>query len=515
MRKAVCPDPPAGAGAPRPVPFLAVCALAVALALVLLFRLDHPALWFDEVFTAGYIRHDFAYLFSLDRPDERHPAGYYILLKAWTSVFGDDRVGLRSLSVLFAALCIPLYFGLLRQRLDMRTALFGTLFFAVFPWLIHHGREARMYAPLFAFLLLSSLFYLRFWNRMPEAGPRERLALMAGFALSLAACFHLQYSAVVYYACFALLTLVYALRRRDASGFVWATAGLAVATLIALPQSLHMLGFVATPEDEWIPKTDLATFIRTMQSAFTADIDLWIKRLLYPVYLAGFWLLWRTDRDFFIFAVVFLLIGPLILAAIGLFRPTLLVRTVLPMTLLAPLLLAIVAARLPWIIGAALSAVVVGASIEASASRSFPAEREPMFIEQALPVLESFDPETDRLFFMEHLYGELILGRIIEPDFTPLMLAGAADGPGTTVMRYEAVDAAVSAISARLADCAASEACGRTIVILEDAPRFEVEAGARLSAAVRSMTADNTHSVVGHTIHVFRGTARPKDHAPD
>ena len=138
--------------------WLALLGLAAVAVLLLTFRLDHPELWGDELFTASYIRNDYGYLLSLDRADERHPPGHYVLLKAWTSAFGDDRAGLRSLSVLSALLCLPLLHALVRERLDARTALLATLLLALFPGFLHYGREARMYAPLFACLLAASFF---------------------------------------------------------------------------------------------------------------------------------------------------------------------------------------------------------------------------------------------------------------------------------------------------------------------------------------------------------------------
>src|SRR6185503_11318507 len=71
------------------------------------------ALWHDEAFSALYIRYPFKemmYRIGLDV----HPPLYYWVLKAWTYIFGQSLLSLRSLSILFGVLTI--YAGYLFVR---------------------------------------------------------------------------------------------------------------------------------------------------------------------------------------------------------------------------------------------------------------------------------------------------------------------------------------------------------------------------------------------------------------
>jgi len=81
----------------------------------------------------------------------------YLLLHAWIQLFGDDEPVVRSLSVLFGVLAVPLIYGVAWQLLRRRLAgLLAALLLAVSPLHIWYGQETRMYALLTFLCLLSS-----------------------------------------------------------------------------------------------------------------------------------------------------------------------------------------------------------------------------------------------------------------------------------------------------------------------------------------------------------------------
>ena len=85
-----------------------------------------------------------------------HPPLYYLLLKAWTLVFGDSPAAMRSLSALFSVLTILAVYQTVRQANPQATvyarprltgaALFIAALVAFSVFQIRYGWEARMYA---------------------------------------------------------------------------------------------------------------------------------------------------------------------------------------------------------------------------------------------------------------------------------------------------------------------------------------------------------------------------------
>ncbi|MFD2858364.1 glycosyltransferase family 39 protein [Seohaeicola zhoushanensis] len=239
-----------GAAATDRLPVVVLAVLVCMTAALLLFRLDHPALKMDEVFSVNYIRNGVAYLLDLARPDERNPPGYFLALKAWTALAGDSRAGARSLSVACALACLPLIYLVARPLFGPRVALLAALFLGSFPGFLHYGREARMYAMLFFCLMLAILFCTMLLDhaRIRSRARHPALALglvVTGFAVSLAATFYAHYSAAVYYLCFLAAVVWIFLLERDLRLLGLVGTGLALATLLALPQIFHMLGFVS------------------------------------------------------------------------------------------------------------------------------------------------------------------------------------------------------------------------------------------------------------------------------
>lgn len=466
---------------------ISVFGVMVCSTLLMLFRLDNPILWIDEVFTTNYIRHGYDFLIDFARPDERHPPGHYLTLKVWSGVFGEDRVGVRSMSIAWAVLCLPLLYGIVRLRFDKRTALIAIGFLAVFPGFVYYGREARMYAQLFGLLLLASFLFFYLFDRFQRLGSVNRTLLTLCYSVVLAGTFYTHYISFIFYACFSLAAVALAAMRKDVPWFLYALAGIGVATLLAVPQIFHMLKFVAPATDEWIPYSDLRVFYATLLGTY--DAPTLAKPLLYFSYLLGFVYLWRSDKELTVFLGVFLVLGPILLGLIGAVRPVLLVRTLQPFSLFAPILIAVVATRVPWSrIGVAL-AVYVAAVNAVTFSAYFPAQRQNLFAEKAQAVITSFAPAHDVIFYIEHLQPQFELMRIADSDFRPIGFISVAE------------DEAV--ILSHLDRCQSTQDCGKTVVILERDPLIEKQAGARWNDFARSLGPSEVIGIEGYFIYVI------------
>jgi len=197
---------------------LVVAATLVALALRL-FRLGHPSLWIDEVFTwyAADIGTAMPWAHVVENV---HGPLYTVLLHAWGAVAGDSEWAMRFPSVVFGVATVPAIAWLAGRWLGRDTIVPAAWLAAGSPFLVWYSQEARNYALLFlcvalgagamlglrrrltaggtlGFLaasaagLLSNLSYALLlplhlaWWFAPRADRRRRLLLLAGAALAL------------------------------------------------------------------------------------------------------------------------------------------------------------------------------------------------------------------------------------------------------------------------------------------------------------------------------------------
>lgn len=126
-----------------------------------------------------------------------HPPLYYLLLKAWTGVWGDGPVALRSLSILLACVSIPMIYVLSRDvyRWTLRTAdersaraagVIAALLLTTSGAHIRWSTEARMYS-LACLLGMASTWLLARCTLEPPSSRRGRITLWTLYALTACA----------------------------------------------------------------------------------------------------------------------------------------------------------------------------------------------------------------------------------------------------------------------------------------------------------------------------------------
>jgi len=215
METLAAPQPlPARIGvSSRLTPMRLVAALTFLALALRLMNLSGRNLWLDEAFSAWFSERSFHYLWTVLPTYEAHPPFYYSLLKVWRSLFGDGATALRSLSVLFSTLTVPVLMAaaLEQERQEpsdhpmLRVGLVGFLG-ACSPMLMFIGQEARPYALLAFAYAVASLMVLRLTRQFKaaEAG-RWSDWLILGVAAELTAWSHGL--GVLYAACLALALL--------------------------------------------------------------------------------------------------------------------------------------------------------------------------------------------------------------------------------------------------------------------------------------------------------------------
>src|SRR5262245_13035094 len=74
------------------------------------------------------------------------PPLYYLLLHAWTLIFGTSDMALRLFSVTFFIASIPLIYGVAQRVAGPRAAMASCILFAFCPLIIYYSTEGRMYS---------------------------------------------------------------------------------------------------------------------------------------------------------------------------------------------------------------------------------------------------------------------------------------------------------------------------------------------------------------------------------
>lgn len=130
--------------------------ILIALALRF-YQLTYHSFWFDEAISVHWAKQTVPRILEVGftQVEDRLPPLYYLMLKGWTTLFGLSEVGVRSLSVVFGTLLIPVVASVAAALFNRRVALGAAMLVALNPFLIWYAQEARMYAPAVFFSTLT------------------------------------------------------------------------------------------------------------------------------------------------------------------------------------------------------------------------------------------------------------------------------------------------------------------------------------------------------------------------
>lgn len=139
---------------------LVVPVLIVLIAIYLRLQdIAQPSLWHDEGNSLRLAERTISDLIEATSRDI-HPPGYYLILKAWTSLIGTSELGLRTLSAFWGMIAVATTYSLGRRLYGIAAGGIAALLIAYNPFAIYYGQETRMYAQLAAVTALSLwMFY--------------------------------------------------------------------------------------------------------------------------------------------------------------------------------------------------------------------------------------------------------------------------------------------------------------------------------------------------------------------
>jgi uncharacterized membrane protein len=231
------------------------------------------SVWFDENYSIMVAQRPVGELVALTAVDA-HPPLYYLLLKAWGSLFNWNELALRSLSALFGALSVGAM-TLLMRRLFTRNVVVAVLPFMVFaPFLLRYDYEIRMYS------LVTLIGILATWA-LVRAQQTRKLAWWIGYGLLVATGMYTLYmSAVIWLA--HLVWLMVIARQRNESIIrqpYWIAYGVAAIALLPwLPTVVHQLVDSALPPMGALTLVQLVSVLGLMLGYVASwQVDAWLS----------------------------------------------------------------------------------------------------------------------------------------------------------------------------------------------------------------------------------------------
>jgi len=161
---------------------LIVPCLILIYALLRIWNAPSYCLWVDEVYSLQFARESWNRLIDVVADDIVHPPFFYMVLKGWIAVGGENLTWLRLFPILWSVAAIAPFLGLCRQ-LELKPAQRNLALFllAINAFLIHYAQELRMYSML-QFISLSSLYLFVRYVQTPKA---ERWLTLSLFAVNL------------------------------------------------------------------------------------------------------------------------------------------------------------------------------------------------------------------------------------------------------------------------------------------------------------------------------------------
>ncbi len=135
------------------IPYLIVFAAGLALRLICI---GSKSLWVDEAYAAGLMDRSITDLIAMSTAGSPHPPLAFLFIKLSSVIFGNSEAGLRAVSALASALAAIPLMSFISRKINLRSAFWAGLIWAVSPFAVSLGQEAWLYGitAFFGFLFI-------------------------------------------------------------------------------------------------------------------------------------------------------------------------------------------------------------------------------------------------------------------------------------------------------------------------------------------------------------------------
>ena len=220
---------------------------------------------------------------------DNHPPLYFLLLWVALRLFGQTEFALRFLSVLAIVLIVPLLYVTGRRLIGERAGLAAAALGALSPMYLWYGQEARMYALLAFFSLLSFyLFGRAFLSPSERSTFRSQWRWIVAYVLASACVMFTHYLGLLLIAFELLALLLRFLRRRGTRRMlVPAIASVLALSLSLLAYALNILpSFTGRAGFRFLPLPDLLRdLLNSFSLGLSVDVGNWYVVLVDLIFL--------------------------------------------------------------------------------------------------------------------------------------------------------------------------------------------------------------------------------------
>lgn len=317
------------------LPVTVITALGLTLRL---WGINNQSLWSDEISSITRIHTGIGAILAAGYRDEPNPPLYYLLLWGWDTLFGDREIAARMLSALLGAATIPLVYATGVLVAGRRAGAISALLFAGAVIQIEYGQEVRQYA-LLVFALSIALY--GFALALKEAKALPSRAAAGSFVAGIVLATYSHDIAVIFWFAMDLCLLLYLLastddrgRRRPASYlFAWG-AWNALAVVLCAPQLYAIVLLRNADKVAWIPPTSPMLVRETLTGLLFTYLAPNAEVSIAGLTFACCGVLWaavanRPRSRALMLGLALPVVAFSIIAIIGIFRPIMLIRTVL------------------------------------------------------------------------------------------------------------------------------------------------------------------------------------------
>ncbi len=264
------PDMPALRSAFRvPSPWGVVIILTVLAGALRLLDIGGETFWKNELFSVYWVRNPVEFLLTKGLVTETNPPLYFILLKAWTGMFGSSEAAVRSLSALASTACVPLVFLLGLEFGGAAVGLIAATLLALSPVQLFFAHEARVYALLPLFVLIAMIGLCRFLRTPDTRGfqPDRKFANSLDiYAIGAIALLYSHATAALILAAMIITTLLYFIEtsapRSQVVAFLFANV---IVALLASPAIMALIIQAKSPNLEWMPPMGAASLLGALR----------------------------------------------------------------------------------------------------------------------------------------------------------------------------------------------------------------------------------------------------------
>lgn len=225
-------------------PLVVGIAMLATLALVL-FMGKGQDVWFDENYSITLAKQPIGELVRLTGVDA-HPPLFYLLLKAWGSLFGWTELSLRMMSALLAATTVGAVALLIRRLFTPRIALAALPFLVLAPFWLRYGYEIRMYALAGLIGAVASLVLLR------ALAAKNNWRWWGLYALFVVAGMFTLYMTAVIWLAHVVWLFMYHRKKFWRQYWLWSYVAAGLAFLPYLPTTIYQYTHSALPGIGWV-----------------------------------------------------------------------------------------------------------------------------------------------------------------------------------------------------------------------------------------------------------------------